>query len=218
MNHWAEHLALITILILNLWILGTSRVRVCIRIAAIQGVILSLLPVLAAHGTPTVREVMLTIASVAIKGILFPWLLFRALRGSGVSREANPIVGYSASIMIGLALLGVAISMSKLAPMVGTEATYLALTVSLATMLAGLALIMMRRKALMQLLGYIVIENGIFAFGFAMEIRSGALVELGILIDALFAVLVMGIAIYHMHRTFDAIDVDHLTNLKDWNP
>ncbi len=209
---------LVVLLLQNLMLLGTGRVRACVRIAAAQGVILSLLPILAATGTPTGREIGLAFASIALKGLAFPWLLFRALRGTGVRRESEPLLGYSASIVAGMAMLGISLWIASRAPLPDPAASPLALPAALTTMLTGMLLIVTRRKALMQLLGYIVLENGIFAFGFAMEIRAGALVELGILIDALMAVLVMGVAIYHMHRAFDAIDVDQLSTLKDWNP
>jgi len=211
-------IVLVVLLLQNLMLLGTGRVRACVRIVAAQGVILSLLPILAASGAPTLREIGLAAASAGLKGLAFPWLLFRALRGTGVRRESEPLLGYSYSIVAGMVLLGFALWISSRAPLPEIFVSPLALPAALATMFTGLLLIVSRRKALMQLLGYIVLENGIFAFGFAMEIRTGLLVELGVLIDALMAVLVMGVAIFYMHRAFEAIDVDQLSALKDWNP
>ena len=91
----------------------------------------------------------------------------------------------------------------------------LALAVALSTMLIGLFFIVARRKAINQILGYIILENGIFAFGFALDIEAGMIVELGILIDALLAVSVMGLAVYHIHREYDGTDTSLLSALKD---
>jgi hydrogenase-4 component E len=79
----------------------------------------------------------------------------------------------------------------------------------------GLFLIVSRRKALMQVLGYIVLENGIYAFGVALVVESPLLVELGVLLDVFVAVFVMGITMFHLSRAFDDIDTDQLAMLKD---
>ena len=90
----------------------------------------------------------------------------------------------------------------------------LVLPASLMTMFTGLFIIVSRRSALAQSLGYIVLENGIFAFGIAAVGEIPMLVEFGILLDAFAAVLVMGIAIYHINREFDHMDVVQLSSLK----
>jgi hydrogenase-4 component E len=94
----------------------------------------------------------------------------------------------------------------------------LAVPVSLFTMLAGLFLIVSRRQALMQVLGYLVMENGIYAFGVGLVQGTPMLVELGVLLDVFVAVFVMGIAIFHISREFDHIDTERLRTLRDWTP
>lgn len=210
-------LILVLVMLQNLVLLGMSRVRSLIRLAAAQGVIVSLLPIVVASGDLSARELMLAITSCTLKGIAFPWLLYRALRGTGIRREGRPIVGYSASIALGIGAIVLALVISSRAQIAAGTIAALALPAALATMFTGLMLIMIRRKALLQLLGYLVLENGIFAFGFALQIQAGWLVELGVLIDALMAVLVMGVAIYHMHRTYETIDVTQLSSLTDWH-
>ena len=79
----------------------------------------------------------------------------------------------------------------------------------------GLFLIVSRKTALMQVVGYLVLENGIYIFGMALAQEEPLLVEMGILLDVFVAVFVMGIAIFHISREFDHIDVDQLTSLKD---
>ena len=89
------------------------------------------------------------------------------------------------------------------------------LPVALATILTGLLLIVSRRTALSQVIGYLVLENGILAFGAGLALEEPLIVELGVLLDVFVAVFVMGIAIFHISREFDHIDVDQLTLLKD---
>jgi hydrogenase-4 component E len=78
-----------------------------------------------------------------------------------------------------------------------------------------LLLIVSRRKAVTQTLGYLAMENGIYAFGLAFAVEEPLLVEMGVLLDVFVAVFVMGIAIHHISREFDHIDTDRLSALKD---
>ena len=91
----------------------------------------------------------------------------------------------------------------------------LALPVAVATLLSGLFVIVTRRQALMQVLGYLVLENGIFVFGLALAHEEPLLVEMGILLDIFVAVFVMGIAVFHISREFEHIDVEKLSELRD---
>lgn len=209
---------LVALLLANFWLLTTSRIRAAIRIVAVQGAILGLLPLLATQGMPGVRAAAVAAASIALKGIIFPKFLLRALSTTNVRREEHPPVGYTASIAVGLVALGFSFWLAGRAPLPMPTQAPLALPVALTTILIGLFVIVSRRKALTQLLGYIVLENGIFAFGFALDIEAGFLVEMGILLDAFLAVAVMGVAILHIHRAYDAIDTGMLSQLKDWNP
>jgi hydrogenase-4 component E len=82
------------------------------------------------------------------------------------------------------------------------------------TIMTGLFLIITRKKALTQVLGYLVLENGIFVFGASLAQKQPLIVELGILLDVFVAVFVMGIAMFHINREFDHIDTDQLTTLR----
>jgi hydrogenase-4 component E len=89
--------------------------------------------------------------------------------------------------------------------------------VALFTIFVGLFMIVTRKKALTQVLGYLTLENGIYAFGLGVAQEWPLIVELGILLDIFAAVFVMGIAIFHINREFDHIDSDRLSTLKDWS-
>ena len=87
--------------------------------------------------------------------------------------------------------------------------------VALFSILVGLFLIVARKKAISQVLGFLVMENGIYTFGVALVRESPLLVELGVMLDVFVAVFVMGIAMFHISREFDHIDTHELTTLKD---
>ena len=107
---------------------------------------------------------------------------------------------------------------STWATRLATDSMPLVVPVAIFMMLAGLFLIVSRKKALTQVIGYLVVENGIYAFGVAIMHEAPFLVEIGVLLDAFVAVFIMGIILFHINREFDHIDTDRLITLKDWTP
>ncbi len=212
MSSWIDGVMVVLILT-NLALLGTSRITVCIRIIALQGVVLGTLPMLAGEEV-TLRLALLTTATVLLKGVVFPWLLLRAMRKAEIQREVEPYVGYILSVMVGLLSLGGSVWLAQGLPLPGPMAGTLALPVALFMIFVGLFTICSRRKAISQILGYIVVENGMYAFGAVILDEVPTLVELGVLLDVFVAVFVMGVAIYHIRREFDHMDVDQLDTLK----
>jgi len=204
------------LVITDLLLLGSSRLRSCITIAALQGAVVSLLPVLLHGDEGWVRAWSLTVGSMLLKGGVFPWLLRRVLRESGVRREVEPFVGHTLSVMVGVAALAFAVWVdARLAlPVSATGHAPLLIPAGLATLLVGLFLIVSRRTAVTQVLGYLVVENGIYAVGVALVGGVPLLVELGVLMDIFVAVFIMSIAAYHISREFDHIDVDQLDRLR----
>jgi hydrogenase-4 component E len=209
--------AVIALLVItDLLLLGSSRLRSCITVAALQGAVVSLLPVLLHGDEGWVRAWSLTVGSMLLKGGVFPWLLRRVLRESGVRREVEPFVGHTLSVLVGVAALAFAVWVdARLAlPASATGHAPLLIPAGLATLLVGLFLIVSRRTAVTQVLGYLVVENGIYAVGVALVGGVPLLVELGVLMDIFVAVFIMSIAAYHISREFDHIDVDQLDRLR----
>ena len=198
----------------SLWLLGSSRLLSCIVAVSVQGVLLGLLPLLIGIDVPLWRLLLQAGVSLGLKGIAFPLLLLRAVRSVDARREVEPFVGYSASLLIGVVLLAASLYTGLRLPIFGT-APVLLVPAALFTALTGLFVIVGRRSAIVQALGYLAMENGIAAFGMALAEQEPLLVEMGTLLDAFVAVFVMGITIFHINREFDHIDADRLSSLKD---
>lgn len=206
---------LLLLMLTNLIQLGSSRLRVCIHMLAIQGIALSFLPFFLDPQYITGRAILLALPPLILRGVVFPWLLLRVLERVGVRREVEPYLGFSFSLLFGVLATAISLhSASRLALPGGSHSPYLAPAAFLA-FLVGLFLIVTRRKALSQVLGYLVMENGIYTFGMAVAAHHPWMIELGILLDILVAVFIMGIAMFHINREFDHLDVDRLTSLRD---
>jgi hydrogenase-4 component E len=203
------------VVLTNLKLLGSSRLGASIRVVAAQGVVLGVLPILAHWQEFSERFALLAAGTIAIKGIVFPWLLFRAIREAEIAREVEPYIGYAASLVTGAAALGVSFWMCTRLPIPGNIASPWLVPVSFFSIFAGLFLIVSRKRAVNQVLGFLVLENGIYTFGVGVVVRTPFLVEVGVLLDVFVAVFVMGITIFHINREFDHINTDRLSTLKD---
>jgi hydrogenase-4 component E len=208
----------VLVILSTLGLLGSSRLRFGIRLLAFQGLCVGIAALLLPNHHLTVRVVAIVVISTALDTIVFPILLLRALRQAQVQREANPPVGYTASVLVGVALVAVCLWGMKYGnlrlPHEG--ANPLELPVAAFTILAGLFLIVARNNALNQVVGYLVMENGIFLAGFSTAMEVPLLIEMGVLLDVFIMVMVMGVALFHISRAFDSIEVGGMTALTDY--
>jgi hydrogenase-4 component E len=212
---FTTNLILVIVVLTNLKLLGSSRLGASIRVVAAQGMVLGLLPILAHWNELSLRFTLLAVGTIAIKGIVFPWFLFRAIREAEIGREIEPYVGYAASLVTGAVALGVSFWVCTKLPIPANIASPWLVPVSFFSIFAGLFLIVSRKRAVNQVLGFLVLENGIYTFGVGVAVRTPFLVEAGVLLDVFVAVFVMGITIFHINREFDHISTDRLSTLKD---
>ncbi len=209
---------LIFLVLTDLILLGSSRLKNAIRFVALQGLALGLLPMLAHSQGVVWHAVLLGAGSALLKGFVFPSLMNRALRETNANREIEPFVGYISSLLIGVGVLALSFWSGARLSLPWEAASLLLVPAGLFTVWTGLFLIVARRKAITQVLGYIAMENGIFTLGMVLVEAMPLLVELGVLLDIFVAVFVMGIIVFHINREFDHIDSDQLAALKEGPP
>ena len=205
---------MVALILTDVTLLAASRIKTAIRLAALQGVLVGIVAALAPAGPITGRALFLAAAGFSVRGVLFPWLLLRAKRRAGVREELAPLVSQGASVLLGIAMLGGSMALGLRLPLRGQAASGLVVPAALFTIFTGVFLVIARRKALTQCLGYLVLENGIYSFGVAAVGEVPALVELGALLDLFVAVLVMSVAMYRLTEAFDHMDTDQLTSLR----
>jgi hydrogenase-4 component E len=198
MSLYADTL-LVALMVINLYMVSTTRLDACIRVSILQAIVLATVPfALSGPGpgaalTEQLHFVVLAGATQIIKGIVIPWLLFRAMRVLATYREFEPFVSLHYSQFINGALCGLAFWGGAVLPWPMAQAHQLALGVALSTLLIGLYMVINRRRAISQILGYQVIESGLFVAGWALLKQPSLLMELGVLLDLLVAAMVMGL-------------------------
>jgi hydrogenase-4 component E len=210
-----SEIMIMLLVLMNFRLLATSRLAACIQTVALQAFLLGGVALATTRPGPALAAAALALLVVAVKGVLLPWLLRRTMRSVGVRREIEPMIGFTASVLIGAALLGLCFMITV--PLQQSAAPWASLMIpgALVTILAGLFIIVSRRKALTQVIGFLTMENGVYAFGVALALEEPLLLEMGILLDVLVAVFIMGIAIHSINREFDHIDTDRLSALKE---
>ncbi|MEI7706404.1 MAG: hydrogenase [Deltaproteobacteria bacterium] len=215
MGAWTD-MAFILVVVLDLFLLASSRLGAAIRAVALQGALLSLLALLLTSSGHDLGH-MLAVAGGAffIKAFLIPWLMFRAIREMAIRREMEPLVGYVPSLILGGLGVVLSFALSRGLPLPTNEMHPFLVPTALATVWTGLLLVVSRRKAVTQVLGFLVLENGVFIFGLLLTDFMPVMVEAGVLLDLLAAVFVMGIVMFQINREFASLDTDALSSLKD---
>jgi hydrogenase-4 component E len=205
---------LVLVLLTNFFVLGTSRLRAIINATALQGVLLGSLAILVHHEL-SLRPLLVAVGATVIKAAVIPWMLSRAMREAAIRREVEPFIGYIPSLVLGAVGTGLAVLFAGTLPLAPQHVGSLLIPTSLSTVITGFILLTTRRKAITQVAGYLVLENGVFIMGLALIEAIPFFVEVGVLLDLFVAIFVMGIIILQINREFSSLDTTRLSNLKE---
>jgi hydrogenase-4 component E len=208
------NLILVGVLLLNLFMLGTSRIRGLIQAAALQGVALGAILLLMADHRDW-NTALLAIATVLLKGSVIPRMLRRALREAQIKREVEPLIGFVPTMLLGAVGTLLSIAFASGLPLAPQHQELLIVPASFSTVVTGFILLTTRIKAITQAIGYLVLENGIFIFGMLLVDAMPFLVEIGVLLDVFVGIFVVSIIIHHIQREFASLDTRRLASLKE---
>ena len=186
-----------------------------VRLLAIQGVLLAALAALLGAREGSLELYAVALGVLLLKAIVLPVVLRRVLRDSSEARETKPLVNVTSSVLAAtmLTLLAYAVSrpLVALAPSPATEAV----PIGLAVVFLGFFALVSRRRALSQVVGFLIMDNGISATAFLVAGGVPLIVEMGVSLDLLLIVLVLQILAARMRVTFGHTDLDELRELRD---
>ncbi|MFG1704179.1 hypothetical protein ACFLIM_13400 [Nonomuraea sp. M3C6] len=198
--------------VLVLWRRDLSAI---VWLFALQGVALTALIVVLGVRQDDLELILIGLGVGALRAGLLPYLMRRALVAGGEGRETQPLVNVATSLLVAavLAMLAYAVSqpLVRLSPTPATQAVPIALTV----LLIGFFVLVTRRRALSQLVGFLLMDNAITATAFLTTSGVPLVVELGISLDILLAVLVLQVLTTRMRAAFGGTDLDELRELHD---
>jgi hydrogenase-4 component E len=197
-------------------IVWRRELRAIVRLLAWQGMALAAIPLIEGIHQQDGAIVTVGVVVLLLKALVLPVLLGRAVGTEDQERrESTPLVNTTASLLITAGLTVVAYAVTR--PIIAldpTEATR-AVPAAFAVILIAVFVMVSRRRALSQAVGFLMLDNGIAATGFLITGGVPLIVELGASLDALFAVLVLGVLTGRMRRAFGDTDLDQLRELRD---
>jgi hydrogenase-4 component E len=205
---------LVLVLVMNLFALGTSRILAVIRLVGAQGAMLGIIPLLV-HEKPSIPAILAAAAAIVLKGIVIPAIMIRALRDAQIKREVEPLIGFMPSIILGAAATAFALLLTGSLTQAHEQALTLIIPASIATVLVGFILLTTRFKALSQVVGYLVLENGIYIFSILLVEAIPLVVEMGVLLDLFVGIFVISIITNHINQAFSSMDTRRLVSLKE---
>ena len=214
---FAKSVNLLSFVALGATILLIIRTRLegQVRAFALQSLVLALLSTLIALYSGSLELLGVAIALAALKVVLIPRVLNRAVAKIGLSRVAAPYLSTTPALII-CALLTI-VAFYVMTPIAESNPlpTADAMPLAFASVLIGFFIMVNRRRAVTQILGFLMLENGIFLLALLATYGVPLIVEMGVFLDVLVAVLIMEVFVYHIKDNFDSIDVGELGKLKE---
>jgi hydrogenase-4 component E len=189
------------------------RLKRAIVLLAFQSLLLASIALLAAILSGIDHLYLAVALTLLIKVLLVSFVLGMVLRSAKTAVESGIMGrGLSLSICVGLVLISYSVAQPAQFTNVITSAH--SLSVSISMVLIGLFLMVSRKKALMQVVGLLTIENGLFLLALSTTYGLPLLVEVGIFLDVGFSIIVLGLFAFQMNRVFETMDTTTLRNLK----
>lgn len=195
--------------------LSQRRVVTMVNLLALQGILLGLATLLLAWRTGQSHLYISGAMTLALKAIFLPWLLHRLIRRLGVYWDSEPLLNIAGTMLVGLLVVIFAFGLAQPIAALATTSTRSSIGIAVAVVLLAFLTMITRRKAMSQVVGFLSMENGLF-FG-AMSATHGMpmIIELGVALDILVAMLVLGVFFFQIREQFDSLDLHHLESLKE---
>ena len=198
-----------------LYVSSTSRLEAYTRVLALQGFILFLMVMLDHTEMTTLNLVFLGAETLLFKAIIIPVFLMYILRKNNIQREVEPYIPSFYSVMITTIIFAFGFIIAFWSVSHASNVRPLYFGVSIATIITGLFIIISRKKIITHVMGYIMIENGIFMLAISVVSEMPMIVNLGVLLDLFAAIYLLGLFVTKINSTFDELHIDSLSNLRD---
>ena len=196
-----------------LYISIANRLFTYLNILVFQGFILFGVTFLTLNKISTLNLILIMLETIVFKAIAVPWFINYVIKRNGITREAEPYLPNFVSLIIVTFITVATIILSSSIKDPNLDKTFF--VVALSTIFTGLYLIVTRKKIITHVIGYIIIENGVFVLSLAVGNEMPMLVNLGIMLDIFASVLILGVFFNRIGDLLKNPDIDHLRNLKD---
>ena len=195
--------------------LSQRRVVTMVNLLALQGLLLGLATLLLAWRTGKGHLYVSGALTLSLKALFLPWLLHRLIKRLGVYWDSEPLLNISGTMLVGLLIVIFAFGLAQPIAALATTTTRSAIGIAIAVVLLAFLTMITRRKAMSQVVGFLSMENGLFFGAMSATYGMPMIVELGVALDILVAMLVLGVFFFQIREQFDSLDLHHLENLRE---
>ena len=203
------------VLLISFAMLSQRRVVNLVKLLAAQGALLGMATLLVAWRTGETHLYISALLTLGLKVVFLPWLLTRLIRRLGVYWDSESIINPSATMLIGLGIVVFSFGLAQPIAELASTATRNTIGIAVAVILLAFLTMITRRKAMSQVIGFLSMENGLFFGAMSATYGMPMVVELGIALDILVAMLVLGVFFFQIREQFDSLDLHHLESLKE---
>ena len=203
------------LLLLSFAMLSQRRVVTLVNLYAVQGAVLAAATLLLAWRTGEEHLYVSAALTLVLKVAFLPWLLHRLIRRLAVYWDTEPLLKVSGTMLVGLVIVVFAFSLAQPITRLASTDTRSAIGIAVSVVLLAFLMMITRRKAMSQVVGFLSMENGVFFGAMSASYGMPMVVELGVALDVLVAVLVLGVFFFQIRERFDSLDLHHLETLKE---
>jgi hydrogenase-4 component E len=203
------------LLLLSFSMLAQRRIVNLVNLLALQGALLCAATLLVAWRTNQGHLYVSAALTFALKVVGLPLLLHRLIRRLNVYWDAEPVINASGTMLIGLLVVVFSFGLAQPISALASTATRSTLGIAIAVILLAFLTMITRRKAMSQVVAFLSMENGLFFGAMSATYGMPMVVELGVALDVLVAMLVLGVFFFQIREQFDSLDLHHLESLKE---
>lgn len=203
------------LLLLSFAMLSQRRILSLIHLYTLQGLTLVSANLVLGFVTADTHIYISALLTLVLKVGLIPWILYRLVQRLNVKTDVEPLLNIPATLLIGIVLVIVAFNVASPISQLASSVARGTLGIALACVLLSFMMMITRAKAIPQVIGFLSMENGLFFAATAATNGMPMVVELGIGLDVLVGILILGVFMFQIREQFDSLDIHHLEKLKD---
>src|SRR5205809_5173097 len=214
---WAQLINLLAALLLLLAfaMLAQRRVLTLIDLFAAQGFALACSTGIVAYATHQPHLYWSAGLTLTLKVGLLPWLLLRMIRKLDVRWDVEGLINIPTTMLIGIVLVVFSFNLAVPISQLSNTVTRSTLGIATASVMLSFLMMITRRKAIPQVIGFLSMENGLFFAATSATYGMPMVVELGIALDVLVGMLILGVFFFQIRERFDSLDLKHMEKLKE---
>ncbi len=203
------------LLLLSFAMLSQRRILSLIHLYTLQGLTLVSANLVLGYVTADSHLYISALLTLVLKVGLIPWILYKLVQRLNVRTDVEPLLNIPATLLVGIVLVIIAFNVASPISLLASSVARGTLGIALACVLLSFMMMITRAKAIPQVVGFLSMENGLFFAAAAATNGMPMIVELGIGLDVLVGILILGVFMFQIREQFDSLDIRHLEKLKD---